>query len=180
VARERDRGGGVDMSKYDADEWEEVTDYGWRLDTRRVFEDIDARLTALEQQPGGKQETNPAPNETSKTLFVNYKQEIHNEDGTLRSVSYPFKPATRAQVEAEARRLGLLYTTPKQKVAEKFLEAALDNLNGGEDSYEDTARAFIRESKREGAIHGEWLEGMAAVLEAAHSDQAKGGEGWAN
>lgn len=38
------------MSKYDADEWDRVTDYGWQLDMRRVIADIDARLTALEAQ----------------------------------------------------------------------------------------------------------------------------------
>jgi hypothetical protein len=118
-------------------------------------------------------ESCPAPEPTSEpkpcylvdAVTGEPRSRLFAEYGDAHEV-FGYNPATPAQIRAEAVRLGLL-DAERQKVAEAFLHAALDSMAGKEDSYKDTAGAFLRESRREGVIHGEWLEGMASVLEAA-------------
>ena len=158
------------MSKYDADEWDEVTDYGWQLDMRRVIADIDARLAALESQ------AKPAPEASGPTSKTNVEPSAslylyhitYGEHAEIKEVHL----ATKPEVRAEAVRLGLL-DTERQKVAGAFLHAALALTdNHDEDSY-----VFISglieciEAKLYGDFGSEHarqiLRRMAAVLKSA-------------
>jgi hypothetical protein len=141
---------------------------GWSHPKETVgcpMERVHERLTALE----GKQEAT-APEPASESLYVAISDDDTNCDD--------IRPATPAQVRAEAVRLGLL-DTPRQKVAEAFLHAALASDFGGDES-EDGAGA---ESERlvlmakDLYVRG-WkateIQRMAAVLTQAAKGEGNG------
>jgi hypothetical protein len=140
----------------------------WAEIERRIFQ---ARREGYDERRCSEAKPAPEPTSEPKPCYLvdavtgEPRSRLFAEYGDAHEV-FGYNPATPAQIRAEAVRLGLL-DAERQKVAEAFLHAALDSMAGKEDSYKDTAGAFLRESRREGVIHGEWLEGMASVLEAA-------------
>jgi hypothetical protein len=122
------------------------------LDSIPIFEELSRRNNLT-----------PAPEHTSEGLYVRVKS-IHDSWGYL----YP--NATPAQVRAEAVRLGLL-DTPRQKVAEAFLHAALLDAMDNED--EDYTGIIAGLRYLINTTNKWWIEGMIAVLEQAAKEVGK-------
>jgi hypothetical protein len=141
------------MSKYDTSR---ASYAGWWIKT---IEDVDARLAALER----KQEAT-APEPTSAELYAWFKDDRN-------SLAEGYHLATLAQVRAEAVRLGLL-DTPRQKVAEAFLHAALLDAMDNED--EDYTGIIAGLRYLINTTNKWWIEGMIAVLEQPSKGEGNG------